>query len=318
MVGFDKRKEVKLTPLEYATAGAISGMVMRVFAQPLDVLKIRFQLQVEDTASHKAKYRGLIQASKLIFREEKISAFWKGHVPAQLLCIVFGSVQFVSFEWVTKAGHHILPYKWSHGNCKPAYHFVCGGIAGCAASVAAQPFDVVRTRLVAQGEPKLYTGISDAVRKMYVREGVSSFYKGISPTLLEIFPHAGLQFGFYAFFKLLWEQVFDISRPDMTTGAMESLFCGAASGICSKAIILPLDVVKKRLQVQGFEKARAQFGKVRMYDGISDCFVRIVKEEGIRGLFKGLSASVVKGAVSVGLTFLVYEQCCNYMRARHR
>lgn len=34
-------------------------------------------------------------------------------------------------------------------------HFVCGGIAGCLASTVAQPVDVIRTRLVAQGEPKV-------------------------------------------------------------------------------------------------------------------------------------------------------------------
>lgn len=34
-------------------------------------------------------------------------------------------------------------------------HFVCGGLAGCLSSTVAQPLDVLRTRLVAQGEPKV-------------------------------------------------------------------------------------------------------------------------------------------------------------------
>ena len=38
---------------------------------------------------------------------------------------------------------------------RPVVHFVCGGIAGSLATVFSFPSDVVRTRLVAQGEPKV-------------------------------------------------------------------------------------------------------------------------------------------------------------------
>lgn len=40
-------------------------------------------------------------------------------------------------------------------------HFVCGGIAGCLSSTVAQPLDVLRTRLVAQGEPKVSLRLVD-------------------------------------------------------------------------------------------------------------------------------------------------------------
>ncbi|XP_077980246.1 mitochondrial thiamine pyrophosphate carrier-like [Glandiceps talaboti] len=313
MVGFDSAKEVHLSSLQYGAAGAISGVVMRVFAQPLDVLKIRFQLQVESMYSKRAKYHGVTQATQTIFKEEGVTAFWKGHVPAQFLCIVFGSAQFISFEWITQVGYSALPEKWSSGHYKPVYHFLCGGISGCLASTASQPFDVVRTRLIAQSEPKLYKSVPDAVKKMYKQEGVTSFYKGLVPTLMEIFPHAGLQFGFYAFFKMIWDK-FYMKNMKEGTGAMESLVCGSFSGICSKIIILPLDVVKKRLQVQGFEKARTSFGKVQKYNGVVDCFRQILREEGFQGFMKGFKPCALKGAVSAGLTFFVYEQCCYQMR----
>ena len=66
------------------------------------------------------------------------------------------------------------------------------------------------------------------------------------------------------------------------------------SGIVSKVLLLPFDVVKKRLQIQGFEEARMSFGEVKRYSGMLDCFTRIVKDEGATGLFKGFGPSVLK------------------------
>lgn len=43
------------------------------------------------------------------------------------------------------------------------------------------------------------------------------FLLGLVPTLVQIFPYAGLQFGFYAFFKALWEMSFRIKVRDQRT-----------------------------------------------------------------------------------------------------
>lgn len=81
----------------------------------------------------------------------------------------------------------------------------------------------------------------------------------------------------------------------------------------SKTITYPFDLFKKRLQVGGFEAARAHFGQVRSYRGLLDCMVQIAKEEGFRGFFKGLSPSLVKAALSTGFTFFWYEFFLNAM-----
>jgi solute carrier family 25 thiamine pyrophosphate transporter 19 len=46
MVGY--RGEGDLSSSESAVAGAVSGAVTRASASPLDILKIRFQLQIEN------------------------------------------------------------------------------------------------------------------------------------------------------------------------------------------------------------------------------------------------------------------------------
>ncbi|XP_034450344.1 mitochondrial thiamine pyrophosphate carrier [Hippoglossus hippoglossus] len=311
MVGFDPgAKGPAHPPEEAALAGSAAGMVTRAIISPFDVLKIRFQLQIESVSSQrpKGKYWGLFQASRCIHSEEGLSAFWKGHVPAQILSICFGAVQFASFELMTEAVHKSTPYD----SQTAGVHFVCGGLAACSATVFCQPLDILRTRFAAQGEPKVYRNMRHAVSTMCRSEGVLTFYRGLSPTLMAVFPYAGLQFFFYNVFKNLLAP--PPPKSGNSGGSLTSLVSGSGAGMISKAITYPFDLFKKRLQVGGFEAARLHFGQVRSYRGLVDCMVQIAKEEGVRGFFKGLSPSLVKAALSTGFTFFWYELFLNVMR----
>ncbi|XP_024616826.1 MIF4G domain-containing protein isoform X3 [Neophocaena asiaeorientalis asiaeorientalis] len=96
MVGYDPRADGRnVSNLEVAVAGSVSGLVTRVLISPLDVIKIRFQLQIErlSRSDPNAKYHGILQAGRQILQEEGPTAFWKGHIPAQLLSIGYGAVQ---------------------------------------------------------------------------------------------------------------------------------------------------------------------------------------------------------------------------------
>lgn len=52
---------------------------------------------------------------------------------------------------------------------------------------------------------------------------------------------------------------------------------------------------------------------MRCYRGLMDCVIQIAKEEGVRGLFKGLKPSLIKAALSTGFTFFWYELFLNTM-----
>lgn len=78
-------KEVKNRALLDATAGALAGAMARFVVGPLDVLKIRFQVQLEPIArkqganstsqlSMGSKYTGMRQALVTIIREEGVQA----------------------------------------------------------------------------------------------------------------------------------------------------------------------------------------------------------------------------------------------------
>ncbi|XP_025902705.1 mitochondrial thiamine pyrophosphate carrier [Nothoprocta perdicaria] len=310
MVGYDPEAKCVST-LEAAAAGSAAGLVNRLLVSPLDVVKIRFQLQIEQLSSRNplAKYHGILQAAQRILREEGLFAFWKGHVPAQFLSVGYGAVQFMVFESLTKLVHNVTSYS-ARGSF---VHFVCGGLAACTATVAVQPVDTLRTRFAAQGEPKIYPSLRHAVVTMYRTEGLWTFYRGLTPTIIAVFPYAGLQFSFYNIFQQFSEWVIPAERKE--AGNVKNLVCGSCAGLISKTLTYPFDLFKKRLQVGGFEQARAAFGQVRTYRGLLDCVRQIMREEGPGGLFKGLSPSLLKAAVSTGLIFFWYEMFCSLLCA---
>ncbi|XP_044766780.1 mitochondrial thiamine pyrophosphate carrier [Coccinella septempunctata] len=303
MVGYDPKK--KLSELDFMFAGSASGVITRLLCQPLDVLKIRFQLQVEPIERNvilNSKYRTIIQATKLIFREEGAKALWKGHVPGQLLSISYGLAQFTTFEVLTKESAKLgITKKWDI-----IVHFMCGLVSGCTATFVSFPFDVVRTRLVAQSEGnKIYKGVPNAFYQIVKQEGPLVLYRGMLPTFMQVGPHAGAQFMFYKIFDNLYKNTVD---SDKTTLA-SSTVSGSLAGFFAKIVVYPFDLIKKRLQIQGFNRGD-MFGENFVCNGMINCMSRIYEREGYRGYFKGLNASLLKAVATSALYFSSYEMVC--------
>ncbi|VDM69357.1 unnamed protein product [Strongylus vulgaris] len=197
--------------------------------QPLDVLKIRFQLQEEPIRGRNSgKYKGLIQSIRLIFREEGARSFWKGHVPAQGLSAMYGLVQFSSFEFLSRQVGRRLPP--GSASLRSSADFVCGGLSGCLAMTSAMPLDVIRTRLVAQCGNAVYRGTTHAIFYIWKKEGVLGYFRGWTPSIAQIAPFTGLQFALYNLFVDLWPKLVNHHE---STG---SLVSGAMAGTVAKTV----------------------------------------------------------------------------------
>ncbi|XP_017890587.1 mitochondrial thiamine pyrophosphate carrier-like [Ceratina calcarata] len=295
--------------LEHAVAGAISGFVTRCICQPLDVVKIRFQLQVEPIADHHvSKYRSLVQAFYTIVKEEGVSALWKGHIPAQVLSVVYGMGQFYSYNIFMKASNRFaFSNEWPYPT-----KFVAGAGAGFVGTVVSFPFDTIRTRLVAQSTIRpAYKGITHCCSCIVKHESPKVFFNGLLPTLLQIIPHSGLQFAFYGFFSDAYKKY----RNETDVSFYNSMVSGSVAGLLAKTAIYPFDLSRKRLQIQGFRDARRGFGTFFECTGLVDCLRVTVKVEGVRGLFKGLLPSQLKATATSALHFTVYEQSLIALKA---
>lgn len=305
----------KVTALQSAFAGGAAGAVTRAIIQPFDVLKIRFQLQVEPI-KHGSKYASVLQATSSIIREEGISTLWSGHIPAQLLSITFGVIQFSTFEELLDLCYRSDPEFFDAH--KHGIDFSCGAVAACMATFFSFPFDTLRTRLIAEEKThKAYGGISHACSDMIRKEGPRSLFKGLIPTLAQIAPHAGIQFTVYKLFterllnKIPYFQRRSSFDSSVKSSLVGNLIGGSIAGFVAKSSIYPFDVVKKRLQIQGFQQHRKGFGKQIYCNGIFHCIRVTVSEEGLLALYKGYWPSMLKAVVGTALHFSAYDEIKN-------
>ncbi|KAK1293244.1 hypothetical protein QJS10_CPB17g01371 [Acorus calamus] len=314
-----------------ATAGAVSGGISRTVTSPLDVIKIRFQVQLEPTFSRASlqrelyrpsKYTGVWQATKDIFREEGFRGFWRGNVPALLMVMPYTSIQFtVLHKLKTLASGSSKTV--DHINLSPYLSYVSGALAGCAATLGSYPFDLVRTILASQGEPKVYSTMRYAFVDIVKTRGFRGLYAGLSPTLVEIIPYAGLQFGTYDTFKR-WAMEWNRStfnrrssrKPEDLT-SFQIFLCGLASGTAAKSVCHPLDVVKKRFQIEGLPRDLKYGARVEKsaYKNMYDALRQIVRMEGYAGLYKGIVPSVIKAAPAGAVTFVAYEYTSDWLES---
>lgn len=84
------------------------------------------------------------------------------------------------------------------------------------------------------------------------------------------------------------------------------MISGALSGFFSKIVVYPFDLVRKRLQMEG-SPASAGVAMSRRSSWWS-CLKSIVRQEGVRSLYKGLAPSLLKVAPANAVTFMVFEE----------
>lgn len=280
----------------------MAAVVTRFVCQPFDVLKIRFQLQVEPLGATNAKYKSIPQACATIFRDEGVYGFWKGHLPGQALSIMYGVAQFWAYEQCKDYAKRLHVY---HHN-ENVVNFVCGSMAGALGTVTVTPVDVIRTRLIAQDNQKGYSNAYRAFITISQREGIRGLYRGFGLSLFQVAPLTGINFMTYKFFCNTTVEMMGLNSKSEIP-AVVTFFNGAVAGLISKSVVYPLDLAKKRMQIQGFGEHRKNFGKHFECTGIKSCFKETILREGYRGLYKGMWPSVFKTALTSAMNFCLYD-----------
>ncbi|XP_077381728.1 mitochondrial brown fat uncoupling protein 1 [Festucalex cinctus] len=160
-------------------AGCTTGAMAVSFAQPTDVVKVRFQAQMNLDGVAR-RYSGTMQAYRHIFRNEGLRGLWKGTLPNITRNALVNCTELVTYDLIKEA---ILRHKLMSDNLP--CHFVSAFGAGFVTTVIASPVDVVKTRYM-NSPPGQYRSAINCAWTMLTKEGPTAFYKGFVPSFLRL------------------------------------------------------------------------------------------------------------------------------------
>lgn len=166
----------------------------------------------------------------------------------------------------------------------PAIKAIAGSTGGIVEACMLQPIDVIKTRLQLDKSNK-YRGMVHGIRTVAAEEGAAALWKGLTPFLGQLTLKYALRMGSNAFFL---ELLRDKESGKVTSGSR--LLAGLGAGVSEAVLIVtPFEVVKTRLQQQkGSNQALLK------YKGPIHTATTVVREEGLRALWSGNTATVIR------------------------
>ena len=254
--------------------GGISAIISRTLTAPLEL----FKLQRQNSFMPYSTLRDVI-------RKEGPLYLWKGNATNCIRAFPQFSINYAVFEY---SKSHIFS---SIQNPRQR-NFLAGGISGMTALTCMYPLETLRSRLSLQICHNHYKSIGDAIKKMSLKD----MYQGLKMSLIGFGPYNALNFSLYFYFT-------ESLQNTNTHPFFQKFLAGGLSGVGAVSITYPTDLIRRRLQLQGFDS------NVPRYKGILDCVSKITRTEGVKGLYRGLLATYIKLFPTTAIQFLVMDMC---------
>ncbi|KAL5558520.1 hypothetical protein UlMin_034731 [Ulmus minor] len=318
--------------------GGIASIVAGVSTHPLDLIKVRMQLQGEKAPAPKLQP---VQALRPAFAFNSNSAIAPGttiHVPppsvpapsrvgpisvgvrifrtegvAALFSGVSATVLRQTLYSTTRMGlYDVLKHKWSDpdsGNMPLTRKIAAGLIAGGIGAAVGNPADVAMVRMQADGRLPLaqrrnYNGVVDAITRMSRQEGITSLWRGSALTVNRAMIVTASQLASYDQIK---ETILEkgLMKDGLGTHVTASFAAGFVAAVASN----PVDVIKTRVM-----NMKVEPGEVPPYSGAVDCALKTVRAEGPMALYKGFIPTISRQGPFTVVLFVTLEQVRKLMK----
>lgn len=279
----------RLSPTRNIIAGSIGGMAGWVAGQPLDMVKVRLQIQPKENPLYKGPIDCLLQ----IVKAEGFFGLYRGMLVPVLMSAPAVAVNFFALS----LGKRL---QLEHPDQEPTLiqYFNAGLFSGALGSFVFAPSERLKCLLQAQkssGGPAKYTGTIDCFFKVMRESGIRGVYRGLGPTFgREVFGSGA--------WYITYEGLLKYSRRDGRTrdevGPITIALAGGAAGVVFWGLSFPIDVIKTKMQVASIEEYPR---------GSRDVIGAVLKNGGLRSLYYGYVPALTRAMVVHAGMFLGYE-----------
>jgi len=296
----NKKSKVQQLGSDLLIGGSI-GAVSKTIMAPVERVKLLMQTQDSnpDVLSGKIqRYKSIGDCFSRVKSEQGFKAFWRGNL---VNCLRYAPQQGSALAFNDYLNTLFPVYNnktdfWKGVGAKLA----SGGLAGAIANTICYPFDFARTRLASDLKKGggQFKGIWDCIATTVKRQGITGLYTGWSVTVVGAFVYRAGQLG-------LFKQIQDMNpyaSDKGTWGAISSFVAVTTARTAIMPFNYPFDTVRRRMMLES-EKPVAN----RVYKGSVDCFVQVLKKEGLRGMYKGMVPELFRG-VGGSLVIVIYDR----------
>lgn len=307
--------------------GGVASIIAGCSTHPLDLIKVRMQLQGEpapvvqtlrpalafhSTAAHAAHIHiptppppppppprvGPVAVGVRIVQQEGVVALFSGVSATVLRQTLYSTTRMGLYD--------ILKQKWSEPetNAIPLPKKIAAGlIAGGIGAAVGNPADVAMVRMQADGrlpaaQRRNYKSVVDAISQMAKKEGVTSLWRGSSLTVNRAMLVTASQLASYDQFK---ETI--IEKGIMKDGLGTHVTASFAAGFVAALASNPVDVLKTRMM-----NMKVEAGKAAPYAGAVDCALKTIRAEGPMALYKGFIPTISRQGPFTVVLFVTLEQ----------
>lgn len=226
---------------------------------------------------------------KNVVSEEGTLALWKGVNAAWLREASYTSLRLGLYE----------PVKVAFGANDPETttflkKFLAGSAAGAIGSLAGNPFDVLKTKMMAtKGEVPSIVGTA---QKLYANQGIGGFYRGIDSNVMRAMVLNGTKMGVYDQSKGYVVAYTGLSKKSLMTQFLSAV----TAGFFMTCTVSPFDMVRTRLMNQPSD--------AKIYNNAFDCMVKIATQEGPLTFWRGFMPIWSRFAPTTTLQLVIFEQ----------
>eukprot|EP00892_Ulva_mutabilis_P001214 jgi/Ulvmu1/11093/UM070_0008.1 len=297
--------------VKHLSCGAISAIVSRTVVAPLE----RVKMEVILNQQHRNQWPAAVGH---IWTSGGWRNFWQGNMLNCMRTAPFKAVNYTAFDYLNTA-----ICRWRGVSGGGGYErFLAGAGAGMFATVTCMPLDIVRTRMMS---PRHAKSLPRTVLDMVAQEGLGAFYTGCLPALVSMAVGGATFYGTYDFLKskhLIRQGIDPLERDDgehkMRLGTAATLLYGALAGLCAETVTYPLEVIRRKMQLERVLAAReiaanpaaaalAYAGRASFRRRLAVAVHMSTKEFGLRGLYAGIAPNALQVLPSAALGYYVYE-----------